>query len=110
MPGSIAERPAAAAKMSFEPDPSTQAVLAHAGLTSAVGAAPASKLNVRAVATPDPVAPGQRVNYGLTVSNTATATHTVAVTATVSLKYLGGTHRGVLGLPPVLTGRLVVAL
>ncbi|HWY96750.1 MAG TPA: hypothetical protein VNX69_16260, partial [Steroidobacteraceae bacterium] len=64
-------------------NPTTQVVLAHAGLTTGVGNATETVLNVRAVATPDPAAPGQRVRYAVTVSSTATATHSVAVTATV---------------------------
>jgi uncharacterized repeat protein (TIGR01451 family) len=64
-------------------NPTTQAVLAHAGLTTGVGNATETVLNVRAVATPDPAAPGQRVRYAVTVSNTATTAHSVAVTATV---------------------------
>src|SRR5712672_2693967 len=65
--------------------PTTQAVIAHAALTTPVGASPVSTLNVRVVATPDPVAAGQRVSYAVTVSNTATATHAVLVAATVPL-------------------------
>jgi len=65
--------------------PTTQAVIAHAALTTPVGAAPISMLNVQAVAAPDPVAAGQKVTYSLTVSNTATAAHAVLVTATVPL-------------------------
>src|SRR5216683_930467 len=64
-------------------NPTTQVVLAHAGLTTGVGNATETVLNVRAVATPDPAAPGQRVRYAVTVSSTATAAHSVAVTATV---------------------------
>src|SRR5712671_1141876 len=64
-------------------NPTTQGVLAHAGLTTGVGNATETVLNVRAVATPDPAAPGQRVRYAVTVSSTATATHSVLVTATV---------------------------
>jgi len=64
-------------------NPTTQVVLAHAGLTTGVGNATETVLNVRAVATPDPAAPGQRVRYAVTVSNSATATHSVLVTATV---------------------------
>src|SRR5262249_38787218 len=64
-------------------NPTTQAVLAHAGLTTGVGNATVTVLNVRAVATPDPAAAGQRVQYAVTVSNTATAAHSVALTATV---------------------------
>src|SRR5260370_8021155 len=64
------------------PISTTQVVLAHAGLTTGVGNATETVLNVRAVATPDPAAPGQRVKYAVTVSNTATATHSVLVTAT----------------------------
>src|SRR6266481_4909961 len=64
-------------------NPTTQVVLAHAGLTTGVGNATETVLNVRAVATPDPAAPGQRVRYAVTVSNTATALHSVLLTATV---------------------------
>jgi len=64
-------------------NPTTQVVLAHAGLTTGVGNATETVLNVRAVATPDPAAAGQRVRYAVTVSNTATATHSVLLTATV---------------------------
>src|SRR5216683_3044749 len=64
-------------------NPTTQVVLAHAGLTTGVGNATETVLNVRAVATPDPAAPGQRVRYAVTVSSVATATHSVLVTATV---------------------------
>src|SRR4029077_2046153 len=64
-------------------NPTTQVVLAHAGLTTGVGNATVTVLNVRAVATPDPAAPGQRVRYAVTVSTTATAAHGVALTATV---------------------------
>src|SRR5882724_11248501 len=64
-------------------NPTTQVVLVHAGLTTGVGNATETVLNVRAVATPDPAAPGQRVRYAVTVSNSATATHSVLVTATV---------------------------
>jgi len=64
-------------------NPTTQVVLAHAGLTTGVGNATETVLNVRAVATPDPAAPGQRVRYAVTVSNTAAALHSVLLTATV---------------------------
>ena len=64
-------------------NPTTGAALAHAGLTTGVGNSTVTALNVRAVATPDPVAPGQRVNYAVTVSNTAAATHTVYLRTTV---------------------------
>jgi hypothetical protein len=64
-------------------NPTTQGVLVHAGLTTPVGNATVTVLNVRAVATPDPVAPGQRVSFALTVSNTAASSHTAHVMATV---------------------------
>ncbi len=64
-------------------NPTTGAALAHAGLTTGVGNSTVTALNVRAVATPDPVAPGQRVNYAVTVSNMAAATHTVYLRTTV---------------------------
>ena len=66
-------------------NPTTQVILAHAGLTSGISAAPVSTLNVHLVATPDPVAPGQRVNYALTISNTGTSALGVLATATVPL-------------------------
>ncbi len=64
-------------------NPTTLGVLAKAGLTTGVGNSTVTALNVRAVATPDPVAPGQRVNYAVTVSNMAAATHTVYLRTTV---------------------------
>ena len=64
-------------------DPTSGAALVHAGLTTGVGNATVTALNIRAVATPDPVAPGQRVNYAVTVSNSAAATHTVYLRTTV---------------------------
>ena len=84
VPGTAAAGSQVAADAALR-NPATQAVLAHASLTSGIGAAPVSTLNVRLAATPDPVAPGQRVRYALTVSNTDTSVHGVYATATVPL-------------------------
>jgi hypothetical protein len=64
-------------------NPSTQAELTHTGLTTPVGSATETVLNVTAVATPDSAPPGRRVRYAVTVSNVATAAHSVTLMATV---------------------------